>query len=399
MARRQATGQKYSVQLDKSVSSHLKLLKNRLAATKAEINSIEADIVTVTSPSVKRSPPAQRKQEVPRPKPPPVYALRQSPAAKTAATGKPGHVTTKPQGAGRLEGPGSGASAGRQKAPAKPMARTTSPPLPKKGLGAPQKRVPPSTQDAWRPTATERVSRIAAKPATSPRKPATKRPSAATGRKVGPFPFPVAAVDERYTMQKFLAAPQQQQRRRRDSPTVSGVSLMPETPSVTDVERLLQLDDRGPNVWLEFPVGVSAADDRAGYCVAGNESVEIVSLRRETGSGSRHRRIGESAGMTSATVETLPVTGRNGETTAENLADGTPTKDPDFESGTVPEDGKFPVMQSGISDYVEKLLRSDDVKTSAEVEIQTEESEDRKEPEIGDAGAGILIYIYVLLIH
>jgi len=92
MARQQAIGRKYSVRLDKSVSGDLQKLRGRLAAAKAELSAIKADVVTVTSP-VRRSPPdqlraaaagppksRQTQADTSRPVPaasrPPVYSLR-----------------------------------------------------------------------------------------------------------------------------------------------------------------------------------------------------------------------------------------------------------------------------------------------------------------------------------
>jgi len=294
MARRQAIGSKYSIRVDNSVSGDLQKLKGRLAAAKAELSAIRADVVIATSP-IRRSPPDQPRVIAvpPKPKamPPTVHrpvasTQRQSqpthpraPPAKNAAPGlgvplatrrpttvtrRPAAGVTKQQPMTKTESMHVDPRPGRQKTaaggiklltkPAAPAAATRSvrpaPPQKKpptityKQPHPPsQRRAAPAQTSAARQTAAPRVSRGAAVPdaVTARKREVRKRPqktaavapaavSAPRLQEAAAQIFPVD-VDTEYTMKKFMA--------QRDSEFSVSTTTMPQKPSLSHVERVV----------------------------------------------------------------------------------------------------------------------------------------------------------------
>lgn len=230
MARRLAIGRKYPVRQDKSVSGDLQKLKGRLTAAKAEISSIKAGVVSVTSPAkhTPAGPPPRATAAPPPPKPKqlqlhptkplphrlPVYSLRQEPPVRKPVDKKssgPGgkerktgaetrRLVTKP------ELPKDDTRLKRQKSSAEKTqvtSRTARLAQPKKPVNKPahpqqqQGRVPLAKTSPKMPVI-RRPAAPQANPDAAPRRPAVKKDQA---KDKSSFP---SDVDEEYTMKKFM---------------------------------------------------------------------------------------------------------------------------------------------------------------------------------------------------
>ena len=307
MARRQAIGSKYSVRLDPSVSGDLQKLKDRLAAAKAELSAIRADVVIATSP-VRRTPPDPPRATAlpPKKKPiqpapasrPPVYSLRQPPLARQPVVkggpglGVPARESIAPIAAGRKPRVGNkqqrtkveevqvDSRPGRQKAAvgkplAKPGAAATRPVRPtqqkkpttshQQHQAPPQRRVPPA-QTVPKPRATGRpagtLERQKLPRTTNPDAAPRKREVKKNKESVSPRPkdgniFP-ADVDTQYTMKKFMA--QRESEISTSTVTVpqkTGVEVAKDVSEVVDVDKLHQVSadetvDKMQGSWLAF---------------------------------------------------------------------------------------------------------------------------------------------------
>ena len=275
MARRNAIGRKYSVRLDKSVSNDLHKLRDRLAAAKAELSAIRADVVIATSP-VRRSPPDPPRPTAvsPKTKPikpvpparPPVYSLRQAPLTRqpvvrhgpglgvpargAIAAGRKLGVGTKQQTT-KIEGLQVDPRSGRQtaavgKLPTKTGAATTRPVRPmqqkKPGISLQQpqqlsqKRFPPAKASpkalaTGRPARTlerQKVPRTI-NPVTVPHKREVKK-SQESSRPKDDRVFPVD-VDKQYTMKKFME--------QRESEISTSIATIPKKLSLSNIDHIV----------------------------------------------------------------------------------------------------------------------------------------------------------------
>jgi len=303
LARQQSIGRKYSVKLDKSVSSDLQKLRDRLAAAKAELSAIRADVVSVTSP-VRRSPPEpsraaaappKTKQTTTKPVPPvkpPVYTLRRPPALRQPqVVSTIGPVKAGAVAAGRKAGVG----ARQQKTKVEeilPKAVVGKPPMKPGPVRPVQQKKPAGTTQQPQTQAARRVTQ----PPAAPKQMATRRPADTVERQKatrgphpdttsskrevkkrqttvppqskvrGDGPFPVD-VDKQYTMKKFIA--------QRESDLSTSIVTIPDQPlhsldhmvrevakdvahDLDDDKQLYQAStdetcDQLQSSWLEFP--------------------------------------------------------------------------------------------------------------------------------------------------
>jgi len=324
LARNQAIGRKYSMRLDQSVSGDLQKLRDRLAAAKAELSAIRADVVTVTSP-VRRPPPdlprvaavppmpKQAQPATSKPLPPPrqpVYSLHRAlpirpPVVKNVpdpeiaaggaiAAGRKLGVEIKQQ---ITEEKQVDSRTGRQKAAVgKPLVRTgvAQPrlvrPTPQKKPTVTsqqpqqvmQRRAPP-VQTSAKPLLTpatrrlvetqqparQKLPRVTNAAATAPRKrPVKKRGkiSDSSEPKDRGRPFP-AAVDKQYTMKKFTAQRESEQSASipttNDKPSLSNV--IRETRDVSEVADTLHqatTSDQPQTAWLQLPINANELTQR-----------------------------------------------------------------------------------------------------------------------------------------